>query len=500
MNVLKRLLLLLLKATAFVCVWFAAIILLAIIAPSSEDDPMPTPWAFAILVLPIVSAGLFMHPKLWIKTRSKIDSIKINIPTVKLPFLELPEPHISESKPAAKSDVEALPKPKLPISKKKRIDNVQALVREANYEYDCALAADSPIPFVIHWEVTTSILDELVKYRESVPSFYFANIPLKSRVVKDFQWKLRDSMERSIKIVIADLKGPHHNNKNGRFADYKSAFEQYSDRYDEETMDFACAAMKTVAKAAGIREFDFCGKHLVIIQEEVTRNTYNLDKIDFMDGHEFEYWCANLLSGIGFSDVHVTQGSGDQGVDILAQKDGIKYAVQCKCYSKDLGNTPIQEVVSGKTLYHCQIGAVMTNRYFTKGAKDAAEANGILLWDRTWIKNALDKRDNGDVIQEPSSQYVCTNYMYHHSEVEGDQMLPAAVDVMLETGQASVSMIQRHLNLGYARAARIMDEMEEKGFVGPFQGSKPRVILITKEQWYRIVHNKNRPGAPTPKR
>ena len=69
------------------------------------------------------------------------------------------------------------------------------------------------------------------------------------------------------------------------------------------------------------------------------------------------------------------------------------------------------------------------------------------------------------------------------AELEGDEMLPAAVEVILETGQASVSMLQRRLKLGYARAARIVDEMEEKGIVGPFQGSKPRAILITKEQW-----------------
>ncbi len=69
------------------------------------------------------------------------------------------------------------------------------------------------------------------------------------------------------------------------------------------------------------------------------------------------------------------------------------------------------------------------------------------------------------------------------AELDGDEMLPAAVDVILETGQASVSMLQRRLKLGYARAARIVDEMEEKGIVGPFQGSKPRSILITREQW-----------------
>ena len=73
-------------------------------------------------------------------------------------------------------------------------------------------------------------------------------------------------------------------------------------------------------------------------------------------------------------------------------------------------------------------------------------------------------------------------------ELSGDEMLPAAVDVILETGQASVSMLQRRLKLGYARAARIVDEMEEKGIVGPFQGSKPRAILITKEQWETMRH------------
>lgn len=72
------------------------------------------------------------------------------------------------------------------------------------------------------------------------------------------------------------------------------------------------------------------------------------------------------------------------------------------------------------------------------------------------------------------------------AEMDGDEMLPAAVDVILETGQASVSMLQRRLKLGYARAARIVDEMEEKGIVGPFQGSKPRTILVTKEQWEQM--------------
>ena len=75
---------------------------------------------------------------------------------------------------------------------------------------------------------------------------------------------------------------------------------------------------------------------------------------------------------------------------------------------------------------------------------------------------------------------------FESEDAQGDEMLPAAVDVILETGQASVSMLQRRLKLGYARAARIVDEMEERGIVGPFMGSKPRNILITKEQWQQM--------------
>ena len=79
---------------------------------------------------------------------------------------------------------------------------------------------------------------------------------------------------------------------------------------------------------------------------------------------------------------------------------------------------------------------------------------------------------------------------------DGDEMLPAAVDVIMETGQASVSMLQRRLKLGYARAARIMDEMEERGIVGPFEGSKPRQLLLSREQWQAMKDGTAEPNPP----
>ena len=85
-----------------------------------------------------------------------------------------------------------------------------------------------------------------------------------------------------------------------------------------------------------------------------------------------------------------------------------------------------------------------------------------------------------------------------------DELLPAAIDVVLEVGQASVSMLQRRLKLGYGRAARLVDQMEEKGVVGPFEGSKPRQLLITKEQWQEMQYRQNmvdavpEPSEPVP--
>ena len=80
-------------------------------------------------------------------------------------------------------------------------------------------------------------------------------------------------------------------------------------------------------------------------------------------------------------------------------------------------------------------------------------------------------------------------------EGDYDELLPAAIDVVLEVGQASVSMLQRRLKLGYGRAARLVDQMEEKGIVGPFEGSKPRQLLITKEQWQEMQFRQNMAGG-----
>lgn len=107
--------------------------------------------------------------------------------------------------------------------------------------------------------------------------------------------------------------------------------------------------------------------------------------MDELEGHEFEYYCADLLKEHGFTDVEVTRGSGDFGADILAEKDGVSYAIQCKCYDKPIGVKAVQEVYAGRDYYDCMIGVVMTNQYFTAPAVELARKLKIMLWDRGYI-------------------------------------------------------------------------------------------------------------------
>lgn len=120
---------------------------------------------------------------------------------------------------------------------------------------------------------------------------------------------------------------------------------------------------------------------LILIRK---RHRFN-DSIDEIEGHEFEYYCADLLSKHGFRDVEVTKGSGDYGIDILAEKDGITYAIQCKAYTSPVGVKAVQEAYAGRDYYDRMVGAVMTNQYFTKSALEAAKKLKILLWDRGYV-------------------------------------------------------------------------------------------------------------------
>lgn len=109
-----------------------------------------------------------------------------------------------------------------------------------------------------------------------------------------------------------------------------------------------------------------------------------------------------------------------------------------------------------------------------------------------FIKQSGQKMTYDEQILQEIDRHAVSDNKKKGSKDEGggfsdeDEMLPSAIEIVVETGQASTSMLQRRLKLGYARAARLMDAMEEKGIIGPFEGSKPRQVLITKERWIEM--------------
>lgn len=114
------------------------------------------------------------------------------------------------------------------------------------------------------------------------------------------------------------------------------------------------------------------------------------DLFEDMEGHEFEYFCADLLEQNGFVDVEVTRGSGDYGIDILAEKEGVTYAIQCKRYTAPVGVKAVQEAYAGRDYYDRMVGAVMTNQYFTAPAVEAAGKLKILLWDGGYLEGMME--------------------------------------------------------------------------------------------------------------
>lgn len=106
-----------------------------------------------------------------------------------------------------------------------------------------------------------------------------------------------------------------------------------------------------------------------------------------------------------------------------------------------------------------------------------------------FVKKSAKADYDDDVMDEIERQAVLGKQkgaqpqgMQGEEESDADAMLDDAIRVVVEAGQASTSLLQRRLKLGYSRAARIIDQMEERGVVGPYEGSKPRKVLITKEQ------------------
>ncbi len=140
-----------------------------------------------------------------------------------------------------------------------------------------------------------------------------------------------------------------------------------------------------------IEKCDKCKKTAIFAERLKNRSEpsiLTIDSIDIMDGYEFENFVADLFNKMGYATI-ITKASGDQGVDVIAEKNGIRIGIQAKCYSGKVPNSAIQQVVAGISYHNCKKGIVVTNSYFTESAKEIANSNNIVLWDRLILKEKI---------------------------------------------------------------------------------------------------------------
>lgn len=137
--------------------------------------------------------------------------------------------------------------------------------------------------------------------------------------------------------------------------------------------------------------------------------------------------------------------------------------------------------------------------FYPVGIAKPIRVQGCFLSDKEvetvvdYIKGQEQSAYDDDVMQEIERQAVQDKKKGSASSAddgdddrEADEMIPKAIEVVVDAQMASTTLLQRKLKLGYARAARIVDNLEERGIIGPYEGSKPRKVLISKQQWYEM--------------
>ena len=109
-----------------------------------------------------------------------------------------------------------------------------------------------------------------------------------------------------------------------------------------------------------------------------------------------------------------------------------------------------------------------------------------------FIKKHANTNYNEEMIAEMDKCAVKDSVSGASSDEDDDEdpMYESAVEAVIDAGQASVSLVQRRCKLGYARAARLIDEMERDMIVGPYEGAKPRKVLITRQDWIEMRMNR----------
>lgn len=138
--------------------------------------------------------------------------------------------------------------------------------------------------------------------------------------------------------------------------------------------------------------FKKCFNLLINIDKNPIKYNHNLKHKKEITPIDYEKQICLKLKEMGFN-ARTTKATGDQGTDVLAEKDGVSFAIQCKMYSKPVGNKAVQEANAGRDFYQKDYGVVVSNATFTKAARQAANACGIILLNENQLDELLKYKD-----------------------------------------------------------------------------------------------------------
>ncbi len=188
-----------------------------------------------------------------------------------------------------------------------------------------------------------------------------------------------NGIKEEINIFSIKLNKNAFNNVNIKNVDINKFLEKNHVKYNKKMIELHSVKKISVSNEKEDNE----------VKEAYEKNT--IENIDNnLDGFEFEFYSKELLLANGFENVEVTKASGDFGADVIAWKDEIKYAIQCKKFSGSVGIKAVQEVIGSMGIYNCHVGVVLTNSYFTPSAIELAKNKNIILWDRNKLKEMVE--------------------------------------------------------------------------------------------------------------
>lgn len=236
-------------------------------------------------------------------------------------------------------------------------------------------------------ELETKI-DSLSEKYDTITSL--ENTETLKQTIKELESKFKEKEEKlntQLENEVNNLKNKYNEEANTLDSHYKQKLENIKNLEKLEKEKQEAINMKSVGLSSIIKEMEKLEFKKSMLEQEVEdiyskRKLFPIEQVDSLKGLEFEDYTVNLLKNLGYVEISKTQSSGDFGIDIIALKNGIKYAIQCKLYSSTVGNKAVQEAYSGKDYYNCHLAVVITNNYFTAPAKKQAEQTGVLLWDR----------------------------------------------------------------------------------------------------------------------